>query len=148
MRTHTFCEVCGNEVDRTASRCPFCGTGKTVELVGRQPNMLMKEVNLENGMPSVDEALLRLQNEISTASGLGYRLLCLIHGYGSSGSGGAIRKGVRRQLQNMYDRKKINDFIAGENCTSRSGHWRQMLRRFPELRAYSRINPGVTIVIL
>jgi len=143
-----FCEVCGNEIERTTSQCPFCRSRQTFEALKKQVP-LQRVVNLENGMPTVREALVRLRDEIETAPKHGYRLLVLIHGYGSSGKGGAIRNEVRRQLRYMFEKKKINDFVPGEECTRRSGHWRQTVRRFPPLDSYGKHpNPGITIVIL
>ena len=147
MSDHTLCEVCGNEIERLASLCPFCGSSKTYEPLEKQVPQ-QRVVNLENGMPTVQEALTRLRNEVKTAPQQGHRLLYLIHGYGSSGQGGAIRKEVRRQLQYMLDNGEVNDFFPGEQCGSRSGHWRQLVRRFPVLDSYGKSNPGVTVVIL
>jgi len=148
MGDPTFCEVCGNEIERTISLCPFCRSRQSFEPRQKQVP-LQRVVNLENGMPTVQEALARLRYEIETAPKQGYRLLVLIHGYGSSGKGGAIRNEVRRQLRYILEKKKINDFVPGEECTRRSGHWRQTVRRFPSLDSYGRHpNPGITLVIL
>ena len=147
MDGQIICEVCGNEVERMTTKCPFCGADRPYEPLPKQIPV-ERVVNLENGMPTVQEALTRLQYEIKTASRQGHRVLYLIHGYGSSGRGGAIRKEVRRQLQYMLNNGKVNDFIPGEECTHRFGHWRQILRRFPELDSYGKSNPGITILIL
>jgi len=49
----------------------------------------IKVVNLEEGMPQVEEARLRMQYELQLAKKQGYTAVKLIHGYGSSGAGGA-----------------------------------------------------------
>ena len=49
----------------------------------------MKELNLEVGMPPVDTALRWLEAELHAARKMGRPGLKLIHGYGSSGTGGS-----------------------------------------------------------
>jgi hypothetical protein len=53
--------------------------------------MLLRTVNLEEGLPSVEQARTRLVSEITSARSAGTRLLKVIHGYGSSGVGGDLR---------------------------------------------------------
>jgi DNA-nicking Smr family endonuclease len=59
----------------------------------------VKQINLERGFPTVEVACKKLVNELSTAKGQGYRAAVLIHGYGSSGVGGALRPAVRAKLK-------------------------------------------------
>ncbi len=143
------CEICGNTVDSRLVACPFCGSRMTPRNQPlRQP--LLRTVNLEQGMPTVPQALLRLQQELQQARHEGYRVLRLIHGYGSSGKGGAIRAEVRRQLAFLKEQRAISDFLPGEEFSRRTGPGRQMLRRFPFLsgdRDLNRANPGITLVI-
>ncbi len=147
MNAAAFCEVCGNELDNAVVYCPFCGV-KRAATPRRTGGPRYRVVNLEKGMPLVHQALLRLQQEIETARHQGCRVLILIHGYGSSGKGGAIKKEVRRQLGYMLDRHQLNDVLPGEKIDSRTGRSCQFLRRFPFLAAYLKhANPGVTLVV-
>jgi len=110
-----------------------------------------KTVNLEKGMPLVRQALAKLDQELIIARTEHCRVVLLIHGYGSSGRGGAIKKEVRAQLQFMQSRGRINDFLGGEDFSTRSGRGRQILRRFPFLRQLNdlnRANRGITLVVL
>lgn len=144
------CEVCGNELVSGLTSCPYCGTIPTSPVVER-PVILHRVVNLEKGLPTVAEALRRLETELESSRRLGYRVVTLIHGYGSSGRGGVIREEVRRQLQYYRHKGRINDVIAGENFYSRTGAGRQLLRRFPALATHgdlNRNNPGITLVVL
>lgn len=59
----------------------------------------MKELNLEQGMPTVDTALRWLEAELHAARKMGRPGLKLIHGYGSSGTGGKIRTACRKYLR-------------------------------------------------
>ena len=97
------------------------------------------------------QALDRLDGEINLSKGLGCKALTLIHGYGSSGEGGAIKTAVLRQLHFLRHQGRIQDVIPGEEFEGRSGRGRQLLRRFPflaEHRDLNRANPGVTLIIL
>jgi hypothetical protein len=142
------CEVCGNDLEPAAILCPFCGAER--EAAGQPaPMPTVRTVNLERGLPTVEQALTRLRQEIVQGRALGYRVLVLIHGYGSSGEGGAIKKEVRHLLDFLRDKGQINDYLAGELCDRRAGHGRQMARRFPFLAEYLQSpNPGISLVVL
>lgn len=142
------CTVCGNDLDQAAVRCPFCGAEQEAA-VPRSPRPTLRTVNLEKGLPTVAQALARLRQELDQARGQGYRALLLIHGYGSSGEGGAIRAEVRRQLGHLREQGRINDFLPGEQCDRRTGRGRQLAKRFPFLGPCLRTpNPGISLVIL
>jgi hypothetical protein len=100
-------------------------------------------------MPTVPQALQRLDNEMAVTGSPAPGVLILIHGYGSSGRGGAIRKEVRRRLDLLAERRQVGDLLRGENIDHRSGRCRSLRKRFPCLRAVlRRANPGITIVVL
>lgn len=108
----------------------------------------VKEINLERGSPTVAQAISKLVNELATAKGAGFKSVILIHGYGSSGTGGAIKPGVLGKLREPMLSGMIKDFVNGEN-------WEQQRLEFikecPQLKEYeNRIqqNPGVTVVLL
>jgi hypothetical protein len=148
MAPRVPCEVCGNDLDPAALRCPFCGVEREAALP-RARGLAVRTVNLEKGLPTVEQALTRLRQEIVQGRALGYRILVLIHGYGSSGEGGAIREAVRRLLGSLRDNRQINDFLPGEQCDRRAGRGRQMARQFPFLAKYLRApNPGISLVVL
>ena len=145
-----LCEVCGNEVEAGRTPCPYC----QAECIGTRPRVegfLHRTINLEKGMPLVQQALDRLESAITTGSGQGFKALTFIHGYGSSGEGGAIKKAVRCQLQFLLHQSRVKAIITGEEFEGRSGRGRQLLRQFSFLtnhRDLNRANPGVTLVIL
>lgn len=145
-----ICAVCGNEVESGRLQCPYCQAecnGNVLPPTGAVHRL----VNLKRGMPLVQQALDRLDGEINLSKGLGCKALTLIHGYGSSGAGGAIKTAVLRQLHFLRHQGRIQDVIPGEEFEGRSGRGRQLLRRFPflaEHRDLNRANPGVTLIIL
>src|SRR5512140_476676 len=62
----------------------------TLMAMSRKP-VPIKIIDLEDGMPKVEEARLRMQRELQVARQQGYAAVKLIHGYGSSGVGGSLR---------------------------------------------------------
>jgi len=145
-----ICSVCGNEVEAGISPCPFCqaeGGGSRPQPAGP----MHRTVNLEKGMPLVQQALDRMELELAAGRKQGIKVLTLIHGYGSSGEGGAIKTAVLRQLQFLRHQGRIKEVIPGEEFEGRSGRGRQWLRRFPFLRDHrdlNRGNPGIILVLL
>jgi hypothetical protein len=127
-----LCRVCGNEIEEIRTFCPHCQVENPAELPPwiRPVHRL---VNLKKGRPLVRQALARLDMELKIAAGQGFKVLTLIHGYGSSGAGGAIKAAVRHQLDFLRHQGRIRDVVIGEDFASRSGRGRCLLRRFPVL---------------
>ena len=92
-----------------------------------------REVNLEAGMPTVERAVKRLTFEIHNSRGLGFAVLKIIHGYGSSGTGGRIRVEARRYLESMKRRRQIVDYVAGEDFSIFDAASRALLQKCPDL---------------
>jgi len=55
-------------------------------------------LNLEKGLPTVEEGRRRLLEEVKRTKQNGGAVLKVIHGYGSSGTGGRLREGIRKSL--------------------------------------------------
>lgn len=146
-----ICPVCGNEVEPGLHHCPFCGSECATGGVQASTSILHRQINLERGKPLVQQAMDRLESELLTSRNLGCKALTLIHGYGSSGVGGAIKEAVLRQLHYLEHQRQIKRIIPGERFEGRSGRGRQLLRQYPflaEHRDLNRANPGITVVIL
>jgi hypothetical protein len=111
----------------------------------------VKTVNLKPDMPSVQEALQRLDRELALANQDKAKLLKLVHGYGSTGAGGDIRIAVQKRLFEMAQNNQIRGCIFGENWSkSDDATWR-LLQSHPEVKSDSdlgRGNRGITIVVL
>ena len=111
----------------------------------------MTVIDLEAGMPTVNVALARLGQSLRTARACGTRVVKVIHGYGSSGKGGAIRSAVRRDLAERRRTGQIRLFVPGDEFSPFYEDARQAVWLFPELakdRDYARTNQGITIVVL
>ncbi len=111
----------------------------------------MRTVNLKSDMPLVREALQRLERELELARKEQVRLLKLIHGYGSSGTGGEIRLAVQNRLLEMLQKGLIRGCIFGENWSKSDDTAWKLLQSHSEIkedRDLGRGNRGITIVIL
>ena len=111
----------------------------------------VKIVNLEEDLPTVNRMRLRLDRALALARSDGTTILKLIHGYGSSGVGGALRIAVHSSLSRYKDSGLIRDFIDGEDFRiSNEATW-ALLKRMPEMkqdRDLGRGNKGITIVVM
>lgn len=113
--------------------------------------MKLTVINLEQGMPYVDEALRRMNAGLRSARAGGAQAVKLIHGYGSSGTGGKIRTAVATELAAKKRAGEIRGYVPGEEFTPFSDSCRRALDLLPELQKdkdYLRCNPGITIVVL
>jgi len=114
-----------------------------------QTNMI--EFNLERYFPTVEQGILLLSQEISKCRRQKVRIIKLIHGYGSSGVGGNLRRGIRRHLQSLILSGSLRGLAWGENFSIFDETTRQMLEAVPDLRKDSdleRCNQGITMVFL
>ena len=114
-------------------------------------NRSLKLVNLESGMPTVPLALSRLQDALRSARREGCAALKVIHGYGSSGAGGAIRTAVQADLMQRARAGEIRAFIAGEEWRISDERSWSLLQSCPQLKQDSdlgRENKGVSIAVL
>lgn len=111
--------------------------------------MAIRELNLEQGRPTVDQALGWLAAELEAARKMNTPVMKLIHGYGSSGKGGRIRTASRRYLEEAAAQGRIAAYLTGERFSIFDETTRRALNRYPQLRAdrdLERENRGVTFV--
>jgi hypothetical protein len=112
---------------------------------------LMKVVNLEAGLPTVEQARSQLTTEIANARRAALSMLKIIHGYGSRGVGGALREGLQGALGRMKMSGEIRDFIAGEDWRVADENTWELVKRFPSLKEdadLGRGNRGITVIVL
>ncbi len=108
-------------------------------------------VNLEDGRPTRNEALLRLAHELHKARQCHAGTVKIIHGYGSSGVGGILRNVVWTVLRQFNERGLLRGFCSGEDWRISNEIAWEMLKKHPELKKDSdlgRGNRGITIVAL
>lgn len=108
----------------------------------------VREINLERGFPTVEVALSRLTNEVTTAKMSGQKAAVIIHGFGSSGEGGSIKFAAKNHLKNPQFRGIIRDMIGGEDWYSKK---KEFVSSCPQLKSFERHidgNKGITVLLL
>ncbi len=111
----------------------------------------IRTFNVEAGLPTLDEARRLVAAEIKQAKREGAKVLKVIHGYGSSGKGGALCVGLRKSFGLRKKEGVIKEAIAGEDFSIFNQTVLAMLEAVPGLRRDSDLNganEGVTFVWL
>lgn len=108
----------------------------------------VREVNLERGLPTVDAALREMVNQLSTCKGQGYKAVILIHGYGSSGTGGGIKAAVRSRLRDRSLSGLVRLTCGGEEWMDRKREMTDVCGGLKDFESRVSGNPGVTVVVL
>jgi len=116
-----------------------------------QPRQAIRTMDLKSDMPSVSEALQRLELGLANAHRQRASLLKVIHGYGSSGVGGDIRIAVQKRLRDLCDAGEIRACIFGEDWGKSDEVTWKLVRDRPEVKNdpdLGRRNRGITVVVL
>jgi hypothetical protein len=111
----------------------------------------IRTFNVEAGLPTLDEARRLVIEEIKRAKREGVKVLKVIHGYGSSGKGGALCIGLRRSFGLRKKEGVMKDFVTGEDFSIFNDKVLDLLEAVPELRGdpdLGATNEGVTILWL
>lgn len=111
----------------------------------------LPRLNLEEGMPLVEEALGRMRTGLQEFRVSRAKAVKLIHGYGSTGRGGKIRDSVRDELSAMQRRKLIRNWIPGEDFGPTDPASRKLAEQNNAVTHdpdYGRMNHGISIVVL
>ncbi len=148
------CIVCGNEIEDTEWQCPFCNSPQpsqaTKGSIASPRKEQIRTVNLKEGLPVVEEALRHMRREISDARACRVKVLKLVHGYGSTGTGGKIKQAVQMELASMHLQGQVRMYVVGDDyAVSEAGQ--ELRARYPELHRSRRQdfqNFGITFVEL
>lgn len=111
----------------------------------------LRTFNVEAGLPALDEARRLVIAEIKRAKREGVTVLKVIHGYGSSGTGGTLCVGLRKSFGLRKKEGIIRDFVAGEAFSIFNPAVLALLDAVPELRGdpdLSATNEGITVLWL
>jgi hypothetical protein len=107
--------------------------------------------NIKADLPTVAEGRQRLAAALDKARAAGAEAVKVIHGYGSSGVGGALREALRRSLAKRKKEGHIRGFVAGEKWDLFDPAARAILDACPDLGRdpdLNRYNEGITVVWL
>lgn len=147
-----ICSTCGNEIPDDEWKCRYCDSYQKPGGSSRTTTKdKIKNIDLKKGMPFVDEALATLSLELDLARSQGVKVLRIIHGYGSSGTGGKIKQAVIQELTSLSRARKVRTYVVGDRYSEDTDQGRDLLSQFPDLRSTlvsDRHNPGITFVQL
>ena len=113
--------------------------------------MKIKTINIKEGYPPSDVAVANMEIEIEAISGSEAKVLKIVHGYGSHGIGGEIKKLAHSRLTELKKMKKILDFIPGERFGEEQKNSLFIIKNYPELildEDLKNYNSGITLVFL
>lgn len=104
---------------------------------------MLKEINVERGY-TCTQAMEYVKQEIRNNK---KACLYIIHGYGSSGKGGIIRKELGRYLSAQLKNGKIKALVFGEEFNIFDNNALRLKGKYKELEELTKYhNDGVTIV--
>ncbi len=96
------------------------------------------------------EAIHVLHAGLDAAQAQGARALVIVHGYGSTGFGGGIRKAVHATCRNWQSVGRIRYWLPGERLRPGEELAAVLRRDVPELVKgphWNAGNPGITVVV-
>ena len=108
----------------------------------------VKEINLERGMPFVDEAMNKLVNDLTTGKMAGCKAAVIIHGYGSSGAGGAIKAATKKKLKDPALRGILRAVVSGEEWISEKKVFLDVCPQLGDFQRHIEGNKGITVVLI
>lgn len=111
----------------------------------------IRVINLEEGFPTRDQASSKLEAALARARKDDIAVVKVIHGYGSTGTGGVLRFAIRSFLRQRKEQGEIAAFVNGESWSSFEARSKLLFAKVPELLVDSdlgRGNKGITLVLL
>lgn len=150
LRPNILCAVCGNPRGLLALSCRFCESEEVPIIAAGQ--LTPYTINIEMNMPTVDEALDRFDDELRRIMGAGFRVIKVIHGHGSSGVGGKIRRAFRDAVEYNRWGHMIQDAYYGEELLPGRDDFQDLQKYHPSLiKKLSKDffgNAGITLLLL
>ena len=113
--------------------------------------MKVRTVNIKDGLPLVEDGKHLLESAVARARQDGVELIRVIHGWGSSGTGGRLGKACRRQCERWARESVIVRCCPGEAYGKGRLVTQEWIRRYPELKRSiltDTENYGITFVEL
>lgn len=112
---------------------------------------MIETLNIKEDLPPADIAVVNLEIEIERLKGSNIKAIKVIHGYGSHGVGGEIKRQLNIRLAELKKLGRILDYVPGEKFGEYYKQSDFILKNFPELLVDSdffNYNSGITLVFL
>ena len=111
--------------------------------------MKYTEINIKQGMPIVADAMDHLKSSLEKLKREKCECVLIIHGYGSTGKGGAIAEKSRQWLKAQERGGKVRSVIFGEDFNLFNFKALELKNKYRELEPLMKVcNNGVTVVEL
>lgn len=113
--------------------------------------MKLITIDIKSEKQTVTEAIAQFLIEVDALKIGGYKVLKVIHGYGSHGVGGAIKLAFLKKCQELKNRKIIEDFTCCDKWIDKNVVKKIAINYCSDLLAdveLRNLNPGCSIVIL
>ena len=113
--------------------------------------MRLITIDIKSEKQTVKEAIAQFLVEVEAYKKGGFKVMKVIHGYGSHGVGGEIRNAFLKECQNLKNRGKIEDFTCCDKWLAQNPVKKIAINYCPDLMADRElylINPGCSIVIM
>ena len=124
---------------------------KLFKNIQKGKQMKIETINIKTDFPPADVAVANMEIEIERLKNSDTLALKVIHGYGSHGVGGEIKRQVHERLFELKRQRKILDYIPAEKFGFFARQNNYILTALPELvfdPDLSNYNNGITIVLL
>ena len=93
----------------------------------------LKQINIKQNNPTVEEARKKLIAELNKARSGNYKYVKIIHGYGSNGVGEVLGGAIRKSLKYRRKEGKIKDYIIGQKFSAFDATCRSIIDKYPFL---------------
>ena len=142
------CLQCGNPIEAGLVICPHCG-GHNLEVA--REDLRVKKIDVGHDNLTVNQAQIALDKEFLAAKKRLDDFLIIVHGHGSSGTGGKIKVMVHDFARSLIAARHAKDFIKGEDLTRTSSAAKRISSNHPGVRSlkeWGKRNPGLSILVL
>ena len=113
--------------------------------------MKLITIDIKSDRQTVSEAIAQFLLELESYKKGDYKVMKVIHGYGSHGVGGAIKKELLKKCEELKRRKIIEDYTCCDRWTPKNIVRKIAINYCPDLLADSDLyllNSGCSIIII
>ena len=113
--------------------------------------MQLVTIDIKSDRQTVAEAIAQFLVELDSYKKGGYKVMKVIHGYGSHGVGGVIKQAFLKKCEELKRRRVIEDYVCCDNWTPKNTVRKIAINYCPDLLADKDLyllNPGCSVIII